>query len=359
MTRSINFAAGPATLPTEVLERAKAELLDYQHTGMSIMEMSHRGDEFREVLTKAESDFRSLLAISEDYYVLFLQGGATAQFAAVPLNLVREHRNTDYLDTGSWSRKAIKEAGAFSDVHTVATSGEDSYHHIPSQDEWDIRTETSYVHICSNETIGGLQFKQFPKLEVPLVADMSSDILSRELDIENFGAIYAGAQKNIGPAGLAIVVVRKDLLGLNNNSIPSFLDYSLQAEADSMLNTPPTFTIYLAGLVFDWLRSKGGLAEIEKENEYKAGLIYEVIERGDFYSCPVHRAFRSTMNIPFRLKVEELESVFLESAEHAGLFNLKGHRSVGGMRASIYNAVPVSWVEELVKFMNDFENEYG
>ena len=359
MARSINFAAGPAALPTEVLEYAKAELLDYQHTGMSIMEMSHRGNEFREVLAKAESDFRSLLAISDDYHVLFLQGGATAQFAAMPLNLGKEPKYTDYLDTGSWSRKAIKEAGAFSDVHTVATSEKDSYSHIPSQEEWDIRSGTSYVHICSNETIGGLQFKKFPKLEVPLVADMSSDILSRELDVENFGAIYAGAQKNIGPAGLALVVVRKDLLGRNNNNIPSFLDYSAQAESASMLNTPPTFTIYLAGLVFDWLRKKGGLSVIEKENEYKAGLIYDVIERGEFYSCPVDPAFRSIMNIPFRLKAEELEAVFLDRAERAGLFNLKGHRSVGGMRASIYNAVPVSWVEELGKFMNDFENEYG
>ena len=359
MVRSINFAAGPATLPTEVLEHARSEFLDYQQTGMSIMEMSHRGSEFREVLAKAESDFRSLLAISNDYHVLFLQGGATAQFAGVPMNLAREHRRTDYLDTGSWSRKAIKEAGAFSDVHTVATSEEASYHHIPPEGEWDIREETSYVHICSNETIGGLQFKKFPKLEVPLVADMSSDILSREIEMDDFGAIYAGAQKNIGPSGLALVVVRKDLLGTNNNSIPSFLDYSLQAEADSMLNTPPTFTIYLAGLVFDWLRKKGGLSVMEKENEHKAGLIYDVIERGDFYSCPVDPAFRSSMNIPFRLKVEELEAIFLERAEKAGLFNLKGHRSVGGMRASIYNAVPVSWVEELGKFMNDFENEYG
>ena len=359
MARSINFAAGPAALPTEVLERAKDELLDYQHSGMSIMEMSHRSGEFRDVLAKAESDFRSLLAIPDDYHVLFLQGGATAQFAAIPLNLGLENRQTDYLDTGSWSKKAIKEAGIFSDVHMVASSEKDSYRHIPSEEEWDIRAETSYVHICSNETIGGLQFKKFPKLEVPLVADMSSDILSREVDIENFGAIYAGAQKNIGPAGLAIVVVRKDLLRMNDNATPSFLDYSLQAGANSMLNTPPTFTIYLAGLVFEWLRSKGGLLEIEKENEFKASLIYDVIEKGDFYSCPVDAAFRSTMNVPFRLKVEEQEAVFLERAERAGLFNLKGHRSVGGMRASIYNAVPVSWVEELVKFMNDFENEYG
>ena len=359
MSRTINFSAGPAALPLEVLEKAKAELLDFRSSGMSVMEMSHRSAVFLEVLKEAESNLRFLLGISDDYHVLFLQGGATAQFSALPMNLAASIPRADYLDTGSWSRKAIKEGAKFCDVNVVASSEQGGYTRIPDLADWNIRKDTAFLHLCSNETIGGVQFKSFPSLEIPLVADMSSDILSRKIEINKFGVIYAGAQKNIGPAGLAIVIVRKDLCGQAKNETPSFLDYSAQAESESMLNTPPTFTIYLAGLVFSWLLDKGGISVIEKENEEKASALYQVIDSGGFYSCPVEPEFRSNMNVPFRISAEELEKIFLDKAEQNGMFNLKGHRSVGGMRASIYNAVPVSWVEELVAFMNDFENEYG
>ncbi len=359
MSRKINFSAGPAALPLEVLQKAKAELLDFQSSGMSVMEMSHRSALFLEVLKEAESNLRLLLGISDDYHVLFLQGGATAQFAALPMNLANVIPKAEYVDTGSWSCKSIKEARNFCDVNVVASSEKDGYKRIPDPAEWDVREETAYLHLCSNETIGGVQFKEFPSLEIPLVADMSSDILSRKIDVNEFGAIYAGAQKNIGPAGLAIVIVRKDLCGQAKNDTPSFLDYSAQADSDSMFNTPPTFTIYLAGLVFSWLIGKGGISVIEKENEEKASKLYQLIDKGDFYFCPVDSEFRSNMNVPFRLKTQALEKIFLERAEENEMFNLKGHRSVGGMRASIYNAVPVSWVEDLVSFMNDFENEYG
>ena len=359
MSRVINFAAGPAALPLEVLEHAKLELLDFQGSGMSVMEMSHRSSAFLGVLRDAESNLRKLLGISEDYHVLFLQGGATAQFSGLPLNLAADIPRADYVNTGSWSSKAIKEAAKFCDVKVVGDSKEDGYSRIPDPTAWDIRSDSAFLHICSNETIGGLQFKKFPSATIPLVADMSSDILSRQIEVDNFGVIYAGAQKNIGPAGLAIVIVRKDLCGRAKKETPAFLEYSLQAEAESMLNTPPTFTIYLAGLVFSWLLAKGGLAVMEKENEAKASALYGVIDKGDFYACPIEAEFRSTMNVPFRLKTGDLETIFLEKAEECGMFNLKGHRSVGGMRASIYNAVPVSWVDELVSFMNDFENEHG
>jgi len=359
MSRVINFSAGPAVLPLEVLEQAKSELLDFRSSGMSVMEMSHRSALFLEVLKEAESNLRLLLGISDNYHVLFLQGGATAQFSALPMNLASAIPRAEYVDTGSWSSKAIKEASKFCDVNVVASGEEDGYKQIPDIADWHIREETAFLHICSNETIGGVQFKTFPSLGIPLVADMSSDILSRTIEVNEFGAIYAGAQKNIGPAGLAIVIVRKDLCGEARKETPSFLNYSVQAESDSMLNTPPTYTIYLAGLVFSWLLEKGGISVLEKENELKANTLYRAIDDGDFYSCPVDPEFRSNMNVPFRLNTEELEKLFLERAEENGMFNLKGHRSVGGMRASIYNAVPVSWVEELVSLMNDFENEYG
>ena len=357
--RSYNFSAGPAALPTEVLERAREEMLDFQGTGMSVMEMSHRSKEFVGIAAQAEADLRELLAISDDYHVLFLQGGATGQFAAIPMNLTAAGDPVDYIDTGSWSQKAIKEAGKYCDVHVAASSKEEGYGFIPPVSEWSVRGDAKYLHICSNETIGGLQFKDFPGKGVPLVADMSSDILSRPIDVDHFGLIYAGAQKNIGPAGLTVIIVRKDLCGHARPETPTFIDYAVQADADSMSNTPPTYTWYLAGLVFDWLKAQGGLAAIEETNNRKAGKLYNAIAGSNFYSAPVQDEYQSTMNVPFTLPNADLDGDFLSGAEEKGLYNLKGHRSVGGMRASIYNAVPEAAIDALVDYMSEFEQTHG
>ena len=351
MSRAFNFSAGPAALPTEVLEQAQAELLDYRGTGMSVMEMSHRSAEFLEIAERAEADFRELLGVPNDYAVLFLQGGATLQFSMVPLNLLGGRSVADYLDTGSWSAKAIKEAKRFCDVNVIA-SGTD---HIPLRADWRCDPEAAYLHICSNETIGGVQFQEFPETDVPLVADMSSDILSREVDVGRFGLIYAGAQKNMGPAGLTLVVVRKDLLGNARPGTPTLLDYAVHADAGSMSNTPPTYAWYLAGLVFRWLKGQGGLAQIERVNRGKAGKLYAAIDSSNLYHSPVAQADRSFMNVTFTLPRPELDDQFLAGAREAGLLNLKGHRSVGGMRASIYNAVPEAAVDALVTYMGEFE----
>lgn len=356
--RSFNFSAGPAALPTAVLKQAQQELLDYQGTGMSVMEMSHRSKAFVDIAARAEADFRELLNISDDYHVLFLQGGATGQFAAIPLNLTSSGDAVDYLDTGSWSKKAIKEAGKYCDVAVVASSADDNYSHIPDPATWLVRDNARYLHICSNETIGGVQFKTFPDVPVPLVADMSSDILSRPLNVADFGLIYAGAQKNIGPAGLTVVVVRKDLCQARDIT-PTFLDYAVQADADSMSNTPPTYTWYLAGLVFAWLKDLGGLDAIQEINQRKAAKLYGAVANSNFYSAPVQADYQSTMNVPFTLADADLDGEFLSGAEARGLYNLKGHRSVGGMRASIYNAVPEEAVDALVAYMAEFEAERG
>ena len=359
MSRAINFSAGPAALPLGVLEKAQSEFLDYNGTGMSVMEMSHRSSAFIEIANRAELDLRSLLGISEEFHVLFLQGGATAQFAALPLNLLGDKSKADYVDTGSWSQKAIKEASNYCDVHVASSSEYENYERILPAESWTVRSDAAYLHVCSNETIGGLQFKEFPSIGIPLVADMSSDILSREIDVDQFGLIYAGAQKNIGPAGLAIVIVKKSLCGKSKKGTPSILDYSLQAEADSMLNTPPTMTVYLAGQVFSWLCDLGGLSVIAKQNEAKAAKLYNIIDKSEFYLCPVEEPFRSFMNVPFRLRREELEGLFLDRAEENGMFGLKGHRSVGGVRASIYNAVEEKAVDALIAFMAEFAKENG
>ena len=351
MSRAFNFSAGPAALPTEVLEQAQAELLDYRGTGMSVMEMSHRSAEFLEIAQRAEADFRELLGVPDDYAVLFLQGGATLQFSMVPLNLLGGRSAADYLDTGSWSAKAIKEAKRLCDVNVIA-SGAD---HIPARASWRCDPEAAYLHICSNETIGGVQFQEFPDSDVPLVADMSSDILSREVDVGRFGLIYAGAQKNMGPAGLTLVIVRKDLLGNVRPGTPTLLDYAVHAEAGSMSNTPPTYAWYLAGLVFQWLKAQGGLGQIERVNRRKAGKLYAAIDSSNLYHSPVAQADRSFMNVTFTLPRPELDDQFLAGAREAGLLNLKGHRSVGGMRASIYNAVPEAAVDALVAYMGEFE----
>ncbi|NKB99691.1 MAG: 3-phosphoserine/phosphohydroxythreonine transaminase [Pseudomonadales bacterium] len=357
--RSYNFSAGPAALPEPVLEQAREELLDYRGTGMSVMEMSHRSSEFVDIAARAEADLRELAGISDEYHVLFLQGGATGQFAAIPLNLTSAGDPVDYLDTGSWSQKAIKEAGKYCDVKVVGSSKDESYGFIPDPAQWQTRPDAKYLHICSNETIGGLQFKSFPEKSVPLVADMSSDILSRPLAIDRFDLIYAGAQKNIGPAGLTVVIVKKGLCGNARPETPTFLDYATQADADSMSNTPPTYAWYLAGLVFAWLKEQGGLEGIAKLNERKAGKLYSAIAASNFYRAPVDKPYQSDMNVPFTLANAELDADFLQGAQARGLLNLKGHRSVGGMRASIYNAVPEAAVDVLVDYMAEFEQTHA
>lgn len=332
-------------------------MLDFQGTGMSVMEMSHRSVEFVDVAARAEADFRELLQVPDDYHVLFLQGGATGQFAGIPLNLTAAGDTVDYVDTGAWSVKAIKEAGKYCSVNVAASSKAQSYTTVPPLAEWTLSEDARYLHICSNETIGGVQFKDFPVSAVPLVADMSSDILSRPVDVSQFGLIYAGAQKNIGPAGLTVVVVKKDLCGQARPETPTFLDYAVQADADSMSNTPPTYTWYLAGLVFEWLKDKGGLTAIAAENQRKAGKLYAAVNSSNFYQTPVDAAHQSDMNVPFTLPEAELDAAFLAGAKTRGLYNLKGHRSVGGMRASIYNAVPESGIDRLIEYMQDFERE--
>ena len=359
MARIFNFSAGPAALPQSVLEQAQAELLDFQGSGMSVMEMSHRSKEFVAVAARAESDFRELLGVSDDYHVLFLQGGATTQFAGIPLNLTAAGDTVDYIDTGSWSSKAIKEAGKYCRVNVAASSKDASYAYIPATDSWSLSNNAKYVHICSNETIGGVQFKDFPKTNAPLVADMSSDFLSRPVNVDQFALIYGGAQKNIGPAGLTVVVVRKDLCGHARAETPGTLDYAVQADADSMSNTPPTYSWYLAGLVFSWLKTQGGLEGIHNINERKAGKLYSAIDNSNFYQSPVRADARSSMNVPFTMPDAELDGKFVSGANERGLSGLKGHRSVGGMRASIYNAVPEAAVDSLVSYMHEFEKEFG
>lgn len=356
MSRKYNFCAGPAALPEAVLQQAAAELVDYQGTGLSIMEMSHRSPEIVAIAEQAEADFRELLNISDDYAVLFLQGGASTQFASVPLNLLGDKTAVDYVNTGQWSKKAIKEAGRFADVNVVASSEDTSFTTIPAFDSWQLNKDAAYLHYTPNETIGGVEFMWTPEVDVPLVADMSSTILSRPIDVNQFGVIYAGAQKNIGPAGLTIVIVRKDLLGKANAHCPTMLDYQVAAENDSMYNTPPTYGLYLAGLVFQWLKQQGGLAAIEAINCRKADKLYNFIDTSPFYANPVEVASRSLMNVPFTLAKPDLDKQFLAESEAAGMLNLKGHRSVGGMRASIYNAVPEAAVDALIDFMKDFES---
>lgn len=357
MSRKYNFCAGPAALPEAVLQQAAAELVDYQGAGLSIMEMSHRSPEIVAIAEKAEADFRELLDISDDYAVLFLQGGASTQFASVPLNLLGDKTTADYVNTGQWSKKAIKEAKRFADINVVASSEDTNFTTIPAFESWQLNKDAAYLHYTPNETIGGVEFMWTPQVDVPIVADMSSTILSRPIDVNQFGVIYAGAQKNIGPAGLTIAIVRKDLLGKATAHCPAMLDYKTAAENDSMYNTPPTYGIYLAGLVFQWLKDQGGLAAIEAVNRRKADKLYNFIDTSGFYANPVEVASRSLMNVPFTLANSDLDKQFLAESEEAGMLNLKGHRSVGGMRASIYNAVPEAAVDALIDFMKNFESK--
>ena len=360
MSRVFNFSAGPAMLPQAVLEKAQQEILDWQGSGMSVMEMSHRGKEFMSIATQAETDLRELMGITDDYAVLFLQGGASSQFAAVPLNLLGDKKTADYINTGAWSKKAIAEAKRYCDVNVAASSEESKFTTAPAQDSWQLNPAAAYVHYTPNETIGGVEFPFIPDTgNIPLVADMSSTILSRPVDVSRYGVIYAGAQKNIGPAGLTVVIVRKDLMGQPLDSTPTMLNYQVQAENGSMYNTPPTYSWYLAGLVFAWIKKQGGLAKMAEINKRKAENLYAAIDGSDFYANPVEPASRSWMNVPFTLANPELDAVFLQESKEEDLTTLKGHRSVGGMRASIYNAMPEEGVNTLIAFMAEFERRHG
>jgi phosphoserine aminotransferase len=355
-----NFSAGPAVLPHSVLEQVQADLVNWQGSGMSVMEMSHRGPEFMGIMAEAEQDLRDLLAIPVNYKVLFLQGGATLQFAMVPLNLLRGKTKASYVQTGVWSKKAISEARRFCTVE-IAASNEDRHgSYVPAQSTWQVSPDTAYVHIAGNETIGGVEYDFVPELgDIPLVSDASSHILSKPMDVSRFGLIYAGAQKNVGPAGLTLVIVREDLLGHAPAHTPTMLDYAIQAKDDSMHNTPPTFAIYVAGLVFKWLKALGGLEKMAEINARKAQQLYDLIDSSGFYRNPVEVRNRSRMNVPFTLPDPALDEVFLKGAKAHGLLQLKGHRSVGGMRASIYNAMPEAGVAALADYMAAFARSHS
>lgn len=355
MKQIFNFSAGPAVLPKPVLEGAQAEMLDWHGSGMSVMEMSHRGKEFTSILEKTEADLRQLLAIPANYKVLFLQGGAIGENAIIPMNLLNG-KSADYVVTGSWSKRSVQDAKAYGQINIAASAEADGFTYVPAFSEWQLNQDAAYVHYCTNETINGVEFVDVPDTHgVPIVADMSSHILSRPIDVSKYGVIYGGAQKNIGPAGLCLVIVREDLLDRASPLTPAVFHWKTQAENQSMINTPPTYSIYIAGLVFEWLLAQGGVEAIEKVNIAKANLLYDYLDQTDFYYNPIQPAYRSRMNIPFRLRDEALNEMFLKAADTRGLLQLKGHRSVGGMRASIYNAMPVEGVQALVEFMQEFE----
>ncbi|MFD1216342.1 3-phosphoserine/phosphohydroxythreonine transaminase [Microbulbifer celer] len=358
--RKFNFCAGPAALPEPVLAQAQQELLDWQGLGCSVMEVSHRSPEFTAVAERAEQDLRDLMAIPDNYKVLFLQGGATGQFSAIPWNLFGGgSKKADYIHTGQWANKAINEARRYGEVNVVASSEDRNFSYAPTADAWRESDNAAYFHYTPNETIGGVEFPYIPDVQSPLVADMSSTILSQPIPVEKFGFIYAGAQKNIGPSGIAVGIVREDLLDRALPDIPRSLSWKIAAEAQSMDNTPPTFAWYLSGLVFQWLKAQGGVEAMAELSLKKSQMLYDFLDRSGFFSSPVQKESRSRMNVPFVLADARLDQQFLKESEEAGLLNLKGHRSVGGMRASLYNAVPVEAVEALVAFMADFEQRHG
>lgn len=359
MTQIYNFSAGPAVLPKSVLEQAQAEMLDWHGSGMSVMEMSHRGKEFTSILAKTEADLRTLMNIPSNYKVLFLQGGAIAENAMIPLNLLN-NGTADYAVTGGWSKRSVEDASAYGKINVVTSTEADQYTYVPEFTGWKLNKDAAYLHICTNETMSGVEFDGLPDAaDVPIVADMSSHILSRQIDVSQYGVIYAGAQKNIGPAGLCIVIVREDLLGRASPLTPAVFNWKTQSENQSMINTPPTYSIYIAGLVFEWLLAQGGVAAIEQVNIAKASLLYGYIDSTDFYINHVVVNNRSRMNIPFFLRDESLNNAFLKGAEANGLLQLKGHRAVGGMRASIYNAMPIEGVQALVTYMKNFAEQYA
>ncbi|MCL4136597.1 UNVERIFIED_CONTAM: hypothetical protein GTU68_019024 [Idotea baltica] len=355
MSRIYNFSAGPAMIPNAVLKRAEKEFINWNDSGMNVMEMSHRGKEFMAIAQQAEADLRDVMDIPDNYKVLFLQGGASAQFTAIPMNLLRGKTTADYFNTGQWSKKAIQEAKRYCDVNIVASSEADNFATVPDKSTWNLNPDAAYVHYTANETIGGVEFDHIPETgDVPLVVDLSSTILSRPIDVSRFALIYAGAQKNIGPAGLTLVIVRDDFIGDAIPGTPITFDYKVQADNDSMYNTPPTYALYIAGLVFQWLKELGGLKSVGNINQAKAEKLYAAIDNSGFYQNPVEKQYRSWMNIPFTLNNAELDANFLAEAKAAGLITLKGHRSVGGMRASIYNAMPEEGVDALITFMQEF-----
>lgn len=359
MKRVYNFSAGPSMLPLPVLEKAQKELVNYADSGMSVMELSHRSGLFTDIIQGAEQLLRGLMNIPDNYKVLFVQGGASQQFSSVPLNLLTNSKKADYVNTGSWSKKAIKEAKKYGDIRVIASSEDKNFSYIPEIDRGMIDPEADYVHITTNNTIEGTAFQNIPDTgDVPLVADMSSNILSEEVDVSKFGLIYAGAQKNIGPAGLTVVIIREDLIGRAPEDCPVMLDYKTHSESGSLYNTPPTFAIYMAKLVFEWLEELGGLKAIEEINRKKADMLYSYLEESKMFSSPVDKDSRSIMNIPFVSPSDELDAAFVKEAKAEGLETLKGHRSVGGMRASIYNAMPVEGVEALIQFMKKFEENH-
>jgi len=355
--RKFNFGAGPATMPESVLKEVQEELLDWNGLGLSVMEISHRSPEFIQIAKQAEQDFRDLLSISEDYAVLFTHGGATMQNAMVPLNLASKDGSADYVNSGHWAKRSIKEAQRYTNVNIAATSEEEDFRYFPKQESWEFSPNSSYVHYTPNETIGGLCLRAIEHSEVPIVADYSSGILSEPLDVNKFSLIYGGAQKNIGPSGLGFVVIKKDLLGNPQPITPNLLNYTLIHEGESMSNTPPTFAWYVAGKVFKWLKSLGGVEEIAKINIRKADKLYSYIDGSEFYENNINEENRSIMNVPFLLVNEDLDDKFLKESKEAGLLALKGHRSVGGMRASIYNGLPEQGVDALVDFMDIFSKE--
>ena len=359
MSRVYNFCSGPAALPEAVLKKAQAEMLDWHGAGVSVMEMSHRSAEFMSILASAKARLSRLLNISDEYEVLFVQGGASTLFAQIPANLANGFDSACYLDTGAWSSKAIKEAKKYVNVDVVGSSQEQNYSTVPDLSTLNLDSEAAYLHICPNETIGGVEFSELPETSLPIVADLSSTILSRKIDVSKYGLIYAGAQKNVGPAGVVICIIRKDLLARSSEDLPSVWNFAHLAANDSMINTPPTFAIYLADLVFEWLEEQGGVEAIESVNIRKAQALYDFIDASDFYSNPVDPAFRSRMNVPFILADDSLDALFIEESEAAGLRTLAGHRSVGGMRASIYNAMPMEGIVALIDFMRAFEKRHG
>ena len=355
-----NFGAGPAMLPKSVMQQAQEEFLDWHGSGMSVLEMSHRGKEFMSIAAQAEADLRELLSVPRNYRVLFLQGGATSQFAMVPLNLLGEDESADYIYTGNWSGKAIKEAQRFARVHIAASSEADRFLTLPPRDDWRLSNDARYVYYTSNETIGGVEFSAVPDVDgVPLVCDMTSNFLTRRVDVSRFGVIFAGAQKNFGPSGIVVVIVRDDLIGKARHGIPSLYDYAVHDKAGSMYNTPPTFSWYLCGLMFRWIRDEGGVDVMEARSLERSAKLYAAIDASNFYNNPVAPRYRSRMNVPFTLPDEGLEKPFLDQAQEAGLVTLEGHRSVGGLRASLYNGMPMAGVEALIAFMQDFEQRHS
>lgn len=358
MDRVVNFSAGPSALPLEVLQRAQSELLNTHQSGMSVMEMSHRSKAFERILQEAKDRLKNLLEIPDSYKILFLQGGASLQFSMIPLNLLQKDHEAAYLITGSWSKKALKEASKTGNVKILASSEDDSFRSIPDFSNATLSSKTSYIHVTGNNTIEGTRISSIPKIgSIPVVTDLSSSILSEKINVEDYGVIYAGAQKNLGPAGVTVVIIREDLVGNADPAIPTMLDYATHVKADSLYNTPPTFGIYMINLVLEWIESLGGVEEIERRNRKKASLLYEAIDQSPVFYSPVNKADRSLMNIPFKTESDELDQAFLQYASSKGLVELKGHRSVGGMRASLYNAMPFESVERLVEAMASFEKQ--